>query len=746
METEHNRPPFIPQDSQKLSHLKPIPNHNALESTTDEDSLNLPWIFAVFRRRAWIMLSVSTLLTGLLGGTVVWQSKQTISEYLGSFRLLVEPVTAEGRLSQQFLQSQIDARSDIQSVRIDNSLVDYETQIRVLKSPSLMNPVIEEIQSEYPGITYELMMKQLTIERLSYEKDGFEEGTKIIEVSYQSPDPEQIQFVLEQLAESYLNYSLEERQGSLIQGIKFIEAQLPQLQQQVSIFQQQLLNLQQTYNLIRPDQAEVSLSEQLHRVEIDRIETQAKLVEFRAIYENAKRQFDQGNATAVIARNPKAYERLLLELQQVEAELILQSSKLTNNSPIIQSLQEQRQNLENLLRQQSRGILETLESEFRGLVDREQVLLTEENLLRDRISQVPIFERKYDDLKQELEVARDSLTQFLSKREALSLDAAQQEIPWQVIAPPALLRNTKGELAPTGNQQTKRKLILVGIVSGLLGVGVGFLVEILLSVFHTPAEIEAATKLSRIGLIPFNRKLKRSLRLSQTQQLVGAKRGAKLQEDRETSVVTRFYSNRSDPNSPFWEAFRLLYTNIDLLSYDRPIRSLVISSAAFGDGKSTVAVHLAQIAAAMGRRVLLVDANFRHPKLHTDFNLSNQRGFSDAIASDLSLNEAIQQVPREDNLFILTAGKVPPDPIKLLSSKKRQYLMEQFNAFFDLVIYDTPPLSGLADSHILSAHVDGTILVVKIDRTDRTQLTDALDELKISGSSVLGFVVNCVKP
>ena len=186
-----------------------------------------------------------------------------------------------------------------------------------------------------------------------------------------------------------------------MQGIRFIETQLPQLQQQVSQLQQQLLNLQQTYNLIRPDQAEVSLSEQLHRVEIDRIETQAKLAEVRATYEVAKRQFEQGNATAVLARNPKAYERLLLELQQVEAELIKQSSKLTNNSPIIQSLQEQQQNLQTLLRQQSRGILETLQSEFQGLVNQEQLLLNEENLLREKISQVPIFQRKYADLEQQ---------------------------------------------------------------------------------------------------------------------------------------------------------------------------------------------------------------------------------------------------------------------------------------------------------------------------------------------------------
>lgn len=747
METEHNRQPFLPQNAKKLSHLKPIPAQHNLESTPEDDSLNLPWILAVFRRRAWIMLSVSTLLTGLLGGVVVWQSKQAISEYKGSFRLLVEPVTAEGRLSQQFLQSQVDARSDIQSVRIDNSLLDYESQIRVLKSPSLMNPVISDIQQKYPEMSYELMMKQLIIERLSYEEDGFKEGTKIIEVTYTNPDPEQIQFVLEELVDSYLEYSLEERQSSFMQGIRFIEAQLPQLQQQVSQLQQQLLNLQQTYNLIRPDQAEVSLSEQLHRVEIDRIETQAKLAEVRATYEVAKRQFEQGNATAVLARNPKAYERLLLELQQVEAELIKQSSKLTNNSPIIQSLQEQQQKLQTLLRQQSRGILETLESEFQGLINQEQLLLNEENLLREKISQVPIFQRKYADLEQQLEVARNSLTQFLSKREALSLDAAQQEIPWQLIAPPDLLRNTNGVLVPTASQQTKRKLALVAIVSGLLGVGVGFLVEILLTVFHTPAEIETTTKLPRIGLIPYNRKLKRALSLSETKQLVGIKLGEAFKDHKQKpSTATPSYSNRNDANSPFWEAFRLLYTNIDLLSYDRPIRSLVISSAAAGDGKSTIAVHLAQIAAAMGRRVLLVDANFRHPQLHTCFNLPNQRGFSDAIASDLSLNEAIQQVPREDNLFVLTAGKVPPDPIKLLSSKKRQYLMEQFDAFFDLVIYDTPPLTGLADSHILSAHVDGTILVVKIDRTDRGLVTNALDELKISGGTVLGFVVNCVKP
>jgi capsular exopolysaccharide synthesis family protein len=116
------------------------------------------------------------------------------------------------------------------------------------------------------------------------------------------------------------------------------------------------------------------------------------------------------------------------------------------------------------------------------------------------------------------------------------------------------------------------------------------------------------------------------------------------------------------------------------------------------------------------------------------------RGLGDAISTDISLNDAIGRAPNQDNLFVLTAGQIPPDPIELLSSKKMHYLMEQFQAFFDLVIYDTPPLGGLADTHLIAAHTDATIMVVQIGKTDRSQVRKVLEELKISGASVLGIV------
>ncbi len=172
---------------------------------------------------------------------------------------------------------------------------------------------------------------------------------------------------------------------------------------------------------------------------------------------------------------------------------------------------------------------------------------------------------------------------------------------------------------------------------------------------------------------------------------------------------------------------------------------MVIGSAEAGDGKSTVALHLAEAAAAIGQRVLLVDADLRSPQLHTRLDLPNFQGLTDAISTDISLNDLIQRPSGENTLFVLTSGSVPDDPIKLLSSKKMHALMEQFQDFFDLVIYDTPPIMGLADGSILADQTDGLILVVGLAKTDRASISKALEELKISGAPVLGVVANKLK-
>lgn len=745
MDTERDYQMFSQRPGENFSE-PPYRGHSHEAEVSDGNTLDLAWLFAVVRRRAPIMAASAIALGGIAGGYIIWQARRTPPVYRGSFSVLVEPVTAEGRLAKLSLLAQTGnntGAAEISRLGIESSdLVDYETQIRVLKSPKLMDPVVKELQARYPQITYNSLMEQLQIGRVSYERDGKQQGTKILRISYYDRDEDKIQFVLEQLANVYLKYSLQERLTSLRQGIQFIDDQLPSLQKRVDILQGQLQKLRQEYTLNEPETTGRSLTEQAQFIQSQRVDIQAQLAESKTLYATRQQQLRENNLTAVLTSEPNrpgTYERLIAELQRIDSEIALQSSQFLEESPPIQDLREKQQNLRLLVTQQAQKSLENIAGRIRELEARDRVLAQEEGRVNERITVFPSVLRRHADLQRELAVATDSLKQFLEKRESLQLDASQREIPWEIIAPPELPRDQLGRLIPASANQTKRQLAIAGVLSLLMGIGIGLIVEILHTVFHTPDEIKAATRLRLLGIIPFSRDLKRLDR--KTQKLAPAF----LEQTSSHALIPLKAQVHDEHSASFLEAFRTLYTNIRLLSARKPIHSLVIGSAVPADGKSTVAIHLAQTAASIGQRVLLIDADLRRPQLHTRLGLPNEQGLSDVIATDLSLNDAIQRSSVEDNLFVLTAGQTTGDSIKLLSSAKMQYLMEQFQAFFDLVIYDTPPLLGLADGNILAANTDGIVLVVGLQKTDRSLLTKSLDGLKISGASVLGVVANGIK-
>jgi capsular exopolysaccharide synthesis family protein len=402
-------------------------------------------------------------------------------------------------------------------------------------------------------------------------------------------------------------------------------------------------------------------------------------------------------------------------------------------------LREKQQNLSTLLTQEAQKSLDNVAGQIEELQARDRTLAQAESVITEKIRVFPQVLREYTDLDRELQIKTESLKQFLAKKEAYNLDVSQRNTPWEMIAQPELMHDKSGKPLPVSEKQTKRQLAIAGILSLLMGIGIGFVVEILHTVFHTPDEIKAATRLRLLGVIPLAKELKKLEKKSK--KLAPASLGLV-----SSHTLLPFSGQAQDTQATsFLEAFRSLYTNIRLLSSRKPIHSLVIGSAVAGDGKSTVAVHLAQTAAAIGQRVLLVDADLRRPQLHFRLGLPNEKGLSDVIETDLSLNDAIQQSPVEENLFVMTAGQATSDSIKLLSSAKMQYLMEQFQAFFDLVIYDTPPLLGLADGNILAANTDGIVLVVGLEKTDRSILTKSMEGLKISGATVLGVVANGIK-
>ena len=748
MDSRQDYQHFTPKSNGKLPDFSAQNYRDNFVEEAEEEKLDLSWILGVLRRRFLVMAAATVALSALAGTAIVIASKNMTIEYQGTFSLLVEPATAEGLLSKQ-LDNTVAA--DLAKINIEGiSLVDYETQIRILRSPKMMQPVLDQLRATDPEMTYSELMSRLTINRITYSKDGKEQGTKILEVHYKDSDQGQIHRVLDKVSKAYLEYSLEQRLTGINQGIKFIDMEMPKLRERVEVLQLQVQKLRQQSNLFEPQLEGKSLSEQVQSIRGRQVDVRVQLKGMRNLYQNYEKLLKENNPQGLLMTQGQAYAGLLGQIQRVDSDLSLKLAQYREDSLPVLALRKSREELILTATQQAKEVvMGNLESQIKELEARDRAMTASQQDLNQKIRNFSVTTRQYDNLQRELQVVTKSFSDFLAKREALRIDAAQQQIPWVLITPPEIPLDKFGRPITATVKQTKKQLALAVILSGLLGIAVGLLVEVLNTVFHSPESLRMATKLPILGVIPFTRKVK-GRAPARPKKLTPARSNSKVEviepgEAKPTDAMVGGGSILSDLDYQFLEAFRSLYTNIHLLSADRSIRSLLVSSAVAGDGKSTVALHLAATAAAVGQRVLLVDADLRCPQLHAKLGLPNVRGLGDAISTDMSLNDAIQRAPNQDNLFVLTAGQIPPDPIKLLSSKKMHYLMEQFQAFFDLVIYDTPPLAGLADTHLIAAHTDATIMVVQIGKTDRSQVRKVLEELKISGASVLGIVANGYK-
>ncbi|MDY7023528.1 MAG: polysaccharide biosynthesis tyrosine autokinase, partial [Cyanobacteriota bacterium] len=527
----------------------------------------------------------------------------------------------------------------------------------------------------------------------------------------------------------------QEQQTNLRQGLQFVEEQLPELINRVNTLQARLERFRQQYNFIEPQSQAQKLSAQAEKLAAEKFELQKQLVDVQTRY-----SILQQNDGAMAALNSSAnYQQLITQVRQIETMIALESSRYRSNSAPIQNLLNQRQNLMPLLNQEAQRVLGSqtaaITNELLLLQVRLNAIAQAEVQVNRQLEQMPTLDRQYTDLKRDLTLATNSLNRFLEKRESLQIEGAQTEVPWQVLSPPG----RPG--APASNFVNQ---LMTGIFTGLAaGVAVALLLERLDTLFYSVDIVKDKTKLPILGIIPKNKKLKEWQQLSLEQRQENTQlEGGKRIEINEASIPFLLGHNFL----PFLESFRTLCTNIGFLSSDTPIKSFTISSPAPGEGKSTVAVHLAQAAAAMGNRVLLVDANLRLPQVHAQLNLANEFGLSNLINTDVDPDEVVQQVPLWENLYVLTAGQIPPDPTKLLSSNRMRSLMNLFCSKYDWVIYDTPPCTDVVDSKILAPHTDGLLLVVRLKKTDKNLLQQALESLKQSRHNILGLVVNSAKP
>jgi capsular exopolysaccharide synthesis family protein len=710
--------------------------------------LNFRPLVRLIRRNLFLIADVAFLVAVAM----VYSSMKTPRTYEGDFQLLVEPITNEAKLSDPSVIAR-DGQSNT------TTGMDYPTLLQVLQSPELLSKATKRIQSRSPnfpsnGLTKALSTKSLLVQRLG---TNMLDSAKIITVHYQGSSPETTRIVLEELASEYLRYSLEARKTRISGGVKFIEAQLPGLQQRVDDLQEELQMLQQRYRLSNPTSEGETLAKQAHEIENLRADTQRDLQEQGALYANLRNQLGlaptEALAASTLSQDPR-YQDLLSQLEKIESQIAVKSARFSEESPVVEALREQQKNLSLLLRQEAQKILgqnlssqtatpqvlafqdplrlelikQMVETVNKGqtLAVRNQAILQTQAIVNQRVTQFPTIIRQYNDLQRQLELSTKTLNQFLLQRDTLRIEAAQKEVPWELISEPKLMQDAAGNPMPSGRGTGKK--LGIGVIAGLLlGIGLAALKDKFRNVFFSTEDIQDAIELPVLGVIPFDNRRNYFLNAG--------------------AMVASLETTRVEPAnvSLFQEAFNSLYASFCFLTANSPVRSLVVSSAAPGDGKTTIALHLAQVAAILGQRVLLVDANLRLPQLHTQLGLPNSQGLCDLLAQNLPPDDFIQRSSLEDTLFVLTAGHLLPDSTRLLASARMQHLMEQFQAAFDLVIYDTPHLLGLADTNFLAAQSDGILMVVGVGKTNRSVVMQVLNGLNEFRLPILGVVANHVK-
>lgn len=317
--------------------------------------------------------------------------------------------------------------------------------------------------------------------------------------------------------------------------------------------------------------------------------------------------------------------------------------------------------------------------------------------------------------------ARDLATAWLN---ALSREGVSQA-GGDDAHPVLTLRVTESASLPSSPSSPNLKLaVVVGLLlGGALGIAYAVLKNMLDKRIRTADQVEREFAIPVIGTIPTSKGLTEGQRL-------------------EFSSDEAAYNSRST-HSPVSEAMRQLRTNLQFVNVDNPPRAITVTSPLPGEGKSTVAANLAVTIASAGERVILVDADLRKPTVANTFSLVEGFGLTDVLAGQAEITDVLQPWGATGNMFVLGAGKTPPNPSELLNSNAMKTLIAEL-AKHAFVVVDAPPLIPVTDSAILATKTDGLIVVVRAGKTKTDALLKAQSNLERVSRKPVGVILNQV--
>ena len=539
-------------------------------------------------------------------------------------------------------------------------------------------------------------------------------NTRLVKIHFDSHSPQLSMRVSNTLATTHIYQNLETRVTATEQAKEWLNRQLEVLKAKVERADESLQAFASKHDIISLEKKEnitmqrlTELNEALTKAESDRMAKEA-------LHKQAK----VGNfeSLPLILEN-KLIQDLKQTYIQLDAEYMRRTKTFKPEYPEMVRLKNQTDTIRKRIDAEAGMLIASIKNDYEASLRRESLLRTAFERQKAKAMDMKQKAIQYNILKREADTNRELYNTLLQRMKEAGVSAAITAGNIQIV--------DEAEL-PTGPFKPNKRLnlLLAAVVGLFLGVGLAFFFEYLDNTVKTPEDVEQLIRLPSFGMIPE----------------ISYERRKRLEGQILYPVELVTYGH---PKSILSEAYRNVRTSILLSSSERPPKRIAISSANPAEGKTTTVTNTAIALSQTGARVLIVDADMRKPRLHAILGKENGLGLSNFLSGNAQLQSVVRK-SKVPNLYYIPSGPIPPNPAELLGSDLFKGMMQVLEGKFDHIVLDSPPVLAFADSIIVSASVDGVILVVLGGKTPRETLQRAKEMLHQVNAKILGVVINRV--
>ncbi|MDX2257041.1 MAG: polysaccharide biosynthesis tyrosine autokinase [Pseudanabaenaceae cyanobacterium bins.39] len=685
-----------------------------------DDSFQLAKVLRILRKR-WLI--IATTAAAIFAGNTYYTFTRT-PLYRSTATLLINNSTI--------------AVSDIQIPGLpSSSSINLGTEINILKSRPLIEVAVEKMRKSPTGSYYKDITAEQIMEGLDIQP---EKNALILRLVYTDSDPKRSREVLNALSETYVNYSLNDRRTKSSTAISFIQAKLPQVKEQLDKSALAVTQFRRTYNIVDPETYAASVFSMREALEKRAQELQISISQTQEQFDILSQQVGKTPNSAIsgaILQQDTAYQNLVKQFQEVETNYFLERTRFRENHPNVVALKDRRDELYRLIEARAQSVVglrlnntdltnepnseiqqgfakQLFETQTQLAVSQAQLasIRNAQSEVAAAFSQIPQIQQKFVEIQRQLQLDSNTYNKLTEKLEELRIAEAQEISSWKVLEPP---------LIPTRPSSPD---IERGLMNGAAaGIGLGLLAAFIVDrLDQRIREVEEVKELIDIPLLA-------SIPLTDITSLNAILNQGVLPSG-------NYYA--------FKESLGSLALNLRYLGTENMNKAIAFTSSVPSEGKSTLTFNLSIILAALGYKVLLVDADLRKPTIHKLGKLNNRTGLSTILATATPWQDVIKVGSDKENLHVITSGSIPPNPMLLLESAKMTALLQEWRQEYDYVLVDTPPVIGITDAQCLTSKVDAFILVAAMNRSTRSGISKALEVLANARASVAGIIINMI--